>query len=66
MAARLDRPWPEGMTPDLHRALLAAFVTSLRAGRAPEPGGVAAVRIQRLVDAIYAAARTGTRTLVAD
>jgi predicted dehydrogenase len=66
MAARLDRPWPEGMTPDLHRALLAAFVTSLRAGRAPDPGGAAAVRIQRLVDAIYAAARTGARMLVAD
>ena len=37
MSARLDQPWPEGMTPDLHRALLAAFVTSLRAGRARSP-----------------------------
>jgi predicted dehydrogenase len=66
MAARLDRPWPDGMTPELHRALLVAFLASLRAGRAPSPGATAAVRIQRLLDAIYAAARTGARTAVAD
>jgi UDP-N-acetyl-2-amino-2-deoxyglucuronate dehydrogenase len=66
MAARLDRPWPDGTTPELHRTLLAAFVASLRAGRAPSPGGAAAVRIQRVLDAIYAAARTGARTSVAD
>jgi len=65
MAARLDRPWPDGTTPELHRALLAAFVASLRAGRAPAPGAPEAVRIQRLLDAIYAAARTGARTVVA-
>ncbi len=65
MAARLDRPWPGGTTPELHRTLLAAFVTSLRAGQAPSPGATEAVRIQRLLDAIYAAARTGARTAVA-
>jgi UDP-N-acetyl-2-amino-2-deoxyglucuronate dehydrogenase len=66
MAARLDRPWPHGTTPELHRALLAAFVLSLRTGRAPAPGGPAAVRIQRVLDTIYAAAREGARMTVAD
>ena len=65
MAARLAAPWPEGITPDLHRALLADFVTSLRERRPPTVGSTAAVRIQRQIDGIYAAAGSGLRTAVA-
>ena len=64
MAARLDAPWPGGTTADLHRALLADFVASLRANRPPAVDGSAALRIQRLVDAIYAAAQSGIRTAI--
>jgi len=59
MAARLGRPWPEGITADLHRALLADFAASLRAGRPPTVDGRAALRIQGLIDAVYLAARAG-------
>ena len=64
MAARLKAPWPGGTTADLHRALLTDFVASLRAHRAPAVDGGAALRIQRLVDAIYAAAQSGARTAI--
>ena len=64
MATRLDAPWPGGITADLHRLLLADFVASLREGRAPAVDGAAGLRIQRLIDAIYAAAASGSRTAI--
>ena len=64
MATRLDAPWPGGITADLHRLLLADFVASLREGRAPAVDGAAGLRIQRLIDAIYAAAASGRRTTI--
>jgi predicted dehydrogenase len=61
MAARLTAPWPAGTASHLHRAVLADFVESLRAGRAPAVDGAAALRLQRLTETIYRAARTGMR-----
>jgi UDP-N-acetyl-2-amino-2-deoxyglucuronate dehydrogenase len=60
MAARLAAPWPAGGAVELHRALLADFVASVRAGRPPAVDGSAALRLQALVESIYAAARLGT------
>jgi predicted dehydrogenase len=57
LGARLAAPWPAGTTAALHRALLAEFLEALGAGRRPEVDGDAALRLQRLVEAIYAAAR---------
>jgi predicted dehydrogenase len=64
MATRLDAPWPGGITADLHRLLLADFVASLREGRTPAVDGAGGLRIQRLIDAIYAAAASGSRTAI--
>lgn len=63
LAQRLAAPWP-GTAVELHRALLQDFIESLRAGRLPAVDGAAALRLQALVGAIYAAARTGARTPV--
>lgn len=63
-AARLTARWPAGAAVELHRALLADFAASLRARRPPAVDGTAGLRLQALVDAIYAAARAGTRVPV--
>jgi predicted dehydrogenase len=59
LARRLQAPWPATAV-DLHRALLDDFAASLRAGRPPAIAAAAALRLQALVDAIYAAAGRGT------
>jgi UDP-N-acetyl-2-amino-2-deoxyglucuronate dehydrogenase len=64
LAARLQAPWPAGVSVDLHRALLADFAESVRTGRPPAVDGRAALRLQALVEAIYAATRTGGRVPV--
>jgi predicted dehydrogenase len=64
MAARLTAPWPAGTTADLHRAVLADFVDSVRSGHPPAVDGTAALRLQRLTETIYRAARTGRRVEV--
>jgi predicted dehydrogenase len=64
MAGRLTAPWPAGTTSDLHRAVLADFVDSVRRGRPPAVDGAAALRLQRLTETIYRAALTGKRIKV--
>jgi UDP-N-acetyl-2-amino-2-deoxyglucuronate dehydrogenase len=64
LADHLAAPWPAGTSPELHRAVLADFVASLAEARRPAVDGEAALRLQGLVEAIYAAARTGQRVEV--
>jgi UDP-N-acetyl-2-amino-2-deoxyglucuronate dehydrogenase len=50
---------PMAFTHEAHRGLIAAFLDALDAGRAPDPDGLAALRVHRLVDAILESGGTG-------
>ena len=55
MAELLAVPWPAGIVVEPHRRLWADFLAAVRAGRPPSIGAEG-VRIQEVMDAIYAAA----------
>jgi predicted dehydrogenase len=57
LAARLAAPWPMGVSVELHRAVLADFAECVRTGRPPAVDGAAGLRLQALVERIYATAR---------
>lgn len=61
LAAGLTASWPAGTSADLHRALIADFVASLRLRHPPAVDDCAGLRLQAVVDATYRAARTGLR-----
>jgi UDP-N-acetyl-2-amino-2-deoxyglucuronate dehydrogenase len=56
---------PMAFSADWHRAVIADFAESLAAGRPPMVPGREALKVHALIDAIEAAARSGTRTAVA-
>lgn len=56
---------PMAFPHDWHKALIAAFVMAVRAGRDPVPSGRDALGVHRLIDALLAAAREGREMRVA-
>ena len=49
---------------DWHKAQIADFAAAIRDGRQPASTGTSALRVHRLIDAIMASARSGTRVRV--
>ena len=57
---------PMAFPHDYHRAVWADFLAAIRERRAPRVTGREALRVHKLIDALLAAGRTGTRVRVAE